>query len=415
MSSESLRSFAARAVSTARRYQTPLIVATILLVLGLFISQNRGEVSRIADIVRGADPAMLGLAMLANAAVVAAAGLNYRIVLNKLGHSQPWAWLANLHLKRHIVGTVTPVGGPASVYVFVRMLGNRGVQTSDALFAAAIRSVCGYAGFMLILVPVILVNRPPAYILAGAAVLLVLLLLLASSMLLLLRESCNPGWLMSRLHPRLLQVVETARGHQLAPVDFVKPLVMAIIHNSLGILTLYLSLLAVGYQGSLTTAVVAYAIGNLFMIVAPVFQGVGVVELTMAVALQQLGVPVPAAIAATILFRFCDIWFPCLLGIVTHAPQVKQVRQVAARTPALVTTSVGLLILSTPFLPKPDLSVLWVPEITVPLLAAVAGSWLLLMSRALWRRRPVGQIGVYGAFIVLIPLLAFLTPGLLQL
>lgn len=405
------RATLSRIGSLVRRYRNPLIVVTVLIILSLFISQNSGEVGRIATVIENANPYFLALALAANLLVVAAAGLNYRIVLGTLGHSQPWAWLANLHLKRHIVGTVTPLGGPASIYVFVRSLGNRGISASDALFAAAIRSISGYASFMLILAPVMLLNRPPGYIFAGAVGLFILLATLLFGMMLILRRSCNPAWLMSRLHPRLLGLVETSRGHNLRPVDFFKPFGMAVIHNSLGVFTLYLSLLAVGYEGTLSTAIIAYAIGNLFTMVAPVFQGIGVVEVTMAVALQQLGVPVPAAIAATILFRFCDLWFPFMVGVLTHAPQVQHVRQVASQMPALTSAAVGVLVLMMPFTPNPMPVGLSVPGILAPSMAMIGGAWCLLIAYALWFKRPVGQISVYGAVVVFAPILAFQVPG----
>lgn len=397
-----------------RKYRHPIIAAIVVLVLTLFISQNLDEVSRISAVVRNANPYLLALALFTNVVVVAAAGLSYRIVLGKLGHTQPWAWLANLHLKRHLVGTVTPVGGPASIYVFVRCLGQRGVQASDALFAAAIRSISGYAGFMLLLAPVLFLSDPPTYIFAGAVGLFILLAVLLSGLLLVLRESCNPHWLMSRLHPKLRDLIVTARGHHLRPVDFAKPFGMAVIHNSLGVLTLYLSLLAVGYEASLATAVIAYAIGNLFMLVAPVFQGVGVVEVTMAVALQQLGVPVPAAIAATLLFRFCDLWFPFLLGVATHAPQVEQVRRVTSQVPAMMTAALGVLVLLMPLLPNPMTSALSIPTLLVPTVAVVAGAWFLLLAYSLWCRKAVAQISIFGGLIVFLPILAFQAPWVLD-
>jgi phosphatidylglycerol lysyltransferase len=398
-----------------RHYRTPLIALIVVAVLAMFVSQKHAEVARIGVTIRSANPIWVGLALATNLLVVAMAGLSYRVVLGKLGHTQPWAWLANLHLKRHLVGTVTPVGGPASIYVFVRTLGTRGIETPDALFAAAIRSLSGYCAFMLLVAPVLLLTRPAWYIMAAGAGLLLLMATLAMTMLLLLRESCNPGWLIGRLHPKLNAFVLNARSHRLLPRDFLVPFSLAVVHNLLGVLTLYLCLLAVGYQGALTTAIVGYAIGNLFTMVAPVFAGIGVVEVTMAVALQHLGVPVAAAIAATLLFRFADLWFPFLLGLTTHASQVEHVRRVVVQAPAMAVASAAFLVMLLPFISGPLPVSIYVPDAIAPTLAVVAGTWLLLLSYALWFRKPVAQIATYGAMVTGIPILAFQAPAFLDL
>ena len=56
-----------------------------------------------------------------------------------------------------------------------------------------------------------------------------------------------------------------------------------------------------------------------FLLVAPVFNGIGFVEVSMAVALQQLGVPPAAAIGATLLTRAGELWLPLAAGIAFQA------------------------------------------------------------------------------------------------
>ena len=63
----------------------------------------------------------------------------------------------------------------------------------------------------------------------------------------------------------------------------------------------------------------AYVVGMVFLMVAPVFQGIGFVEVSMAVALQRLGVPPAAAIGATLLCRAGELWLPLAAGIVFQA------------------------------------------------------------------------------------------------
>src|SRR5665811_1569449 len=62
----------------------------------------------------------------------------------------------------------------------------------------------------------------------------------------------------------------------------------------------------------------AYVVGMVFLLVAPVFQGIGFVEVSMALALEHLGVPAAAAVSATLLCRVGELWLPLLAGIVVQ-------------------------------------------------------------------------------------------------
>lgn len=384
----------------ARHYRGPILSIIVLLIVGAFVIRNLSEASQIARTIQRADPFWMIVALATHLVVISAAGLSYKIVLGNLGHQQPWRWLANLHLRRHMVGTVTPIGGPASVYVFVRSLGDRGIRTDDAIFAAAIRSMVGYGSFVMLLVPVLLLSRPSNIILAGAAGLMVFLLTIVTVMTVLVRGPGCPCWLPDRAKSLVHQV----RSHQLSGGDLIQPFGLAIAHNLLGVATLHFCLLAVGYQGGLVTAFIGYSIGNLFMMIAPVFQGIGVVELTMAVSLQQAGVPMAAAVAATILFRFSDIWFPFVLGLATHAHTQEPVRRAYAHAPAVCAGLAGVAVIVASLAPNGLPLHLVTPQ---SLVAIVVGVLFLVLGHALWKGRPVAQLSTYGALVAIVPLAAF--------
>jgi uncharacterized membrane protein YbhN (UPF0104 family) len=82
-----------------------------------------------------------------------------------------------------------------------------------------------------------------------------------------------------------------------------------------GVLMLFFALRAVGHHPDIQVPLMAYVVGMVFLMVAPVFQGIGFVEVSMAVALQKLGVPAPAAIGATLLCRAGELWLPLMAGI----------------------------------------------------------------------------------------------------
>src|SRR5690606_12545903 len=90
---------------------------------------------------------------------------------------------------------------------------------------------------------------------------------------------------------------------------------------------------------SLVTVLVGYTLTTMFVTLSPVFQGIGIVEMTMAVSLQQLGVPTTAAIGATLLYRLATVWFPLLLGFGAQAGQTLPSHIAAvARHPSIPTS-----------------------------------------------------------------------------
>jgi hypothetical protein len=89
-----------------------------------------------------------------------------------------------------------------------------------------------------------------------------------------------------------------------------------------GVVMLFIALRAVGQAPDIQVPLMAYVVGMVFLLVAPVFQGIGVVEVSMAVALQHLGVPPAAAGSATLLTRVGELWLPLVTGVVMQLSEL---------------------------------------------------------------------------------------------
>ncbi len=111
-----------------------------------------------------------------------------------------------------------------------------------------------------------------------------------------------------------------------------------------GVLSMWAALHAVHVDAGPATALVAYTVGTMLLMAAPIFQGLGLVEVSTIYLLDsRLGVPLPQAIGATILYRFVDVWLPVVLGIAVHARYQRVLRGVPAYLPALWTALSGVL------------------------------------------------------------------------
>ena len=261
--------------------------------------------------LRGADPRWVAGAVSIEFGALWLTALTYQTLLHRLGHRVAWPALARLHLQRVVVGTVTPVGGPPSLCVLVRTLQRRGVPADDALLAATLRSAVGYGAFLLLLVPALLMHDPSGRVMIGAALAAGGFGAFAAALLVLLGRPrrCRrlPGW--------IRRFVERAGSHGVRPADLLRPFGLAVAIRLSGAALLYASLRAVGEAPPLSVPLAAYAIGLLFLFLAPFFQGIGVVEVAISVALERMGVPGTTVLGAALLCRLGELWLPLVLGL----------------------------------------------------------------------------------------------------
>lgn len=324
-----------------RRYGPYLWLALVLGLAVYFGLSQKAEMVRIRDTITGARfewiLALVGLEVV----ILALVAWAYRSLLGKLGHQVRLDTLVGVHLKRVVVGTVTPVGGPSSVLIFVHALKNRGVRPADALLAVSIKSVIGNIAFLILLLPVLLVQEPSPLLMAGTGGLILIVAVTAAVLGLALRSAKPPAWFLARLPRKGLKFLAQIRRHDISIPALGGPFAIMMATKLAGVLMLAIALRAVGHESDIQVPLMAYVVGMVFLMVAPVFQGIGVVEVSMAVALQRLGVPPAAAIGATLLTRAGELWLPLIAGIAFQAFETLTSRGTSALAPVALPASYG--------------------------------------------------------------------------
>lgn len=278
--------------------------------------RQRAELDRIRDLTIGAERWWVAALVALEIAILALIALTYRSLLGGLGHKIQVVPLIGVHLQRVVVGTVTPIGGPSSMLIFIHNLRQRGVRPADALLTVSIKSVISNIAFLILLVPVLFAQQPNPLLIAGTAGLVVLVLAMAGGLAIALRQAKPPSWLIQRLPRKGLRFVAQLRQHKLSYRALIGPFGLMLATKLGGVLMLFFALRAVGHDTDIRIPLMAYVVGMVFMLVAPIFQGVGFVEVSMALALQRLGVPPAAAIGATLLCRVGELWLPLVAGII---------------------------------------------------------------------------------------------------
>ena len=309
------RAFFSSVTEFVRLRFVPIAIIFLAVFATFFFLNSRNEIVEAVNLIARISPVwILALAGL-QAAVLSLAGMSYSVLLRRQGYRIGLVKLIEIHLRRVVIGAVTPLGGPASVYVLVRSLRAHRVSDSDALILASIRGVVGVLAFLLFLIPALLLQAPSTLVLAAASGLALVLLSVLVLMTAVLRQKDVPRFVRAWSPQPVQTFIDTAKAHQLNAGDFVLPTLIAFLSHATTASMLFVGLNAIGYSAEAGTVLIGYVIGKLFFMMAPVFQGIGIVEIGMALALQQAGVPGAVAVGGALLYRIGDLWLPLFLGV----------------------------------------------------------------------------------------------------
>jgi uncharacterized protein (TIRG00374 family) len=281
--------------------------------------RQHAELENIASAMRGSHPGWLIGLVGVEIVILLLVARTYRLLLDRLGHHLRLLPLMRVHLQRVVVGTVTPVGGPSSMLVFVHSLRRKNVGAADALLAVSIKSVIGNVAFLSLLIPVLFVQEPSTLLIMSTFGLVLLVAVMVGALAIGLSKRKPPAWLISRLPRKALKFLAQVRSHHIDARSLIEPFTCMFATKLGGAVMLFFALQAVGQNPDVTVPLIAYVVGMVFFLVAPVFQGIGVVEVSMAVALERLGIPASAAVAATLLCRVGELWLPLTAGILMEA------------------------------------------------------------------------------------------------
>jgi|GEM_PF-2046393 len=93
-----------------------------------------------------------------------------------------------------------------------------------------------------------------------------------------------------------------------------QPLLLSLITQSCGALTLTFCFLAYGIPFTITTILIVYAMAMLFQAVAITPYGIGTAEVALTLTLTSLGMPINTALLLMMTFRVFTFWIPMAVG-----------------------------------------------------------------------------------------------------
>ncbi len=232
-----------------------------------------------------------------------------------------------LYLKRNFVSVFLPLGGVSSLAFFSGDIQKKKVSQSQINYASSIYGFVGILSVLLVAIPVFiyaLLKRTIGYgewfgLLAVAFLLIALYLLFTS----VVRKKLAYVYLIKYI-PTAEVYVNEFTSNQVERKYFMATLYYSLIIEAIGVLHVYIAMLALHLEASLLFALVGYVVAVVFLVISPFLRGLGAVEASLTFIMIRLGYTEFAAVSITLLYRFMEFWVPMAIGGLCFLSKVNQ-------------------------------------------------------------------------------------------
>jgi uncharacterized protein (TIRG00374 family) len=298
-------------------------VGLILLSGLILVVSHFGELQDFVQLLRQAEPAWLIMAVLLQAATYSSVATVWYLALRKAGLRHSLVSLIPIGVAKLFSDQAMPSGGMSGTAFFIAALNRRGVP-AELCMATLLLSVVAYYGAYLLaaVLSVVLVWFYHAIHIWVITVMLVFSLVAVTVPAGALWLGSLKGKELPAFFKRfsglshLMDAVANAPGGLLRSPGLV---VMAILlHGAVFVLdaaTLWVMLQVVGVQASFWVAFPSFVMASMVATVSPIPLGLGTFEVTCVSMLGTLGVPIEAALTATLLLRGFTLWLPMVPGM----------------------------------------------------------------------------------------------------
>lgn len=346
------QSLRARVLAFCHRYGTLLWLTFLIGFLAFFLNQHGADLRNAVGLIVRGDPRWAFVMIVMQLSTVALVTGKWRMLFRRLGVYLPAQTVLGAYLRRHLIGTVVPLGGPAGLVHFVRDLGKHRVSSGTVLHASVLASLVNQVAFALYLVAALawlaISGKATGTVLIATIVVAALVIAAFVSVSVLLKRAELPRVLTDRLPARVLKPISEIRANGVRFHHIALALPFAIAVNIAGVALLAVALMVVGQHPVITTVLSARVASSISGLMLPVMQGGGAVEVTMVGTLHAGGVPLPQAVAAMVVFRIVQFWIPIALGGLAMVPWDHRAEFSSRLTPARLGLDVGLLIAVLP-------------------------------------------------------------------
>jgi phosphatidylglycerol lysyltransferase len=304
-----------------------LFTALFIGMAAWFIRHEKSELANVRDIILSANTNWILAGLFLVIFYIFIQGLMYRTSFACLDiRFKLWDAII-LFLKRNFISVFLPAGAVSSLAFFTRNIEKKGITRTQIYFASYIYAFVGILSVVIVAIPAFLfavtggtIGMGKWYALAGVILILLLFILIYYS---LLKKWILYKWIV-KIYPKAGFFIDELKNNKINYRQFVYTVLISIVIEFVGIAHVYISMIALNFSPSISSAILAYIVVVIFLIISPFLRGLGAIEVSMTYVLIQTGFSSAESIAITLLFRFFEFWLPLLTGILSFLLKVEK-------------------------------------------------------------------------------------------
>lgn len=232
-----------------------------------------------------------------------------------------------LFLKRNVIAVFLPGGGLTALAYLPSDIEEHVSNRQKVHHASVIYGFIGIFSVFIVAVPVLLYLWITEAAVPGTAPAFITVVVVLSVMIFFMRSVQQKGkfyqWAIKG-RPKLEKFLNDIFSFDLLMKDFWKATAASIFIEVVGVIHIYIAMLASGVSPSLQGSIVAYIISAIFLIISPFLRGMGAIEVSLTLILKNYGYTTVESLQIALLFRFFEFWLPLLAGLITYATKVRK-------------------------------------------------------------------------------------------
>ncbi|WP_443944696.1 phosphatidylglycerol lysyltransferase domain-containing protein [Pedobacter sp. AW1-32] len=296
-------------------------LAVFMLAMAIFfIRAQHVEVLQIKAQLNSAVTEYVALGILLTALYIVAQGQMYVHSFKALNvHLSLWNAI-KLFLKRNLISIFLPAGGFSSLIFFTKEIEEEGISKSKIHLSSTLFAFCGILSVVVVAIPVLGVALLFTKFGTTEILSFFFLLVLTALLFIAVYSISKKGWAytyLSKIRPSLSAVFDDMIEEHINRKQFWLTLLVSIGIEFIGIIHLYICMLALGFEASLPAAIIGYIVMVILLIASPFLRGLGTIEVSLTFILGQFGFPIVAAATITLMFRFFEFWLPLIGGVIS--------------------------------------------------------------------------------------------------
>lgn len=296
------------------------------LVVGIwFIQQQQEELVDVKGVLSASRPEWIVLGILLMFVYILLQGLMYVFSFSATNNRISVFEGTVLFVKRNLISIFLPAGGVSSLAFFTNTIENGEIESSQIHLASLIYGFVGILSVVIVALPAFVyaivqdLVGPGEWQALGSVILVLISLFVLYRFL---RKNSTFYTFLVKWIPVSEDFITRLRHSEINKKQFFFTVCISLVIEFVGIAHLFLAMVALNLNPSVTAAVMGYIISVVFLIISPFLRGLGVIEVSMTYLLIRFGYNHVEAIAITLLYRFFEFWLPLFVGAVTFLSKV---------------------------------------------------------------------------------------------